>query len=142
MTSRFIELFTDPLDMIKGIRTQANVGLRIWGPVLIFPQVIGGLFFINRPSGFVVLVGLIAMLMTAGYIHRHAPLSRLIGICQVWWLLTVPWLFLQALNQETLTLFSVWLWYVNITMIVSLLMDVYGFHLFLTSENSTYKEDE
>lgn len=142
MTSRFIELFTDPLDLIKGIRTQANVGLRIWGPVLIFPQVIGGLFFINRPSGFVVLVGLIAMLMTAGYIHRHAPLSRLIGICQVWWLLTVPWLFLQALNQETLTLFSVWLWYVNITMIVSLLMDVYGFHLFLTSENSTYKEDE
>lgn len=142
MSSRIAELFTDPLDMIQGIRGEAKIGLRIWGPGLLLPQAIGGLYFITRPEGVVVLVGLIVMLLTAGYIHRHAPLSRLIGLCQVWWLLTVPWLFVQAINQETLSLFSVWLWYVTVTMIISLVMDVYGFHLFLTSKNATYHEGE
>ncbi|MCR9137697.1 MAG: hypothetical protein NXI27_16995 [Alphaproteobacteria bacterium] len=140
MSNRLLEVFTDPLDMIKGIRTQARGGLRLWGPALILPQAIGGLVFINRPAGFVVFAGLIAMLLSAGYIHRHAPLSRLIGICQVWWLLTIPWLFRQALDQEMLSVFSIWLWYVVTTMIISLLLDVYGFHQYLTSQNRTYSQ--
>lgn len=140
MSNRLLEVFTDPLDMIKGIRTQARGGLRLWGPALLFPQAIGGLIFINTHVGFVVFTGLIAMLLSAGYIHRHAPLSRLIGICQVWWLLTIPWLFGQALDQEMLSVFSIWLWYVVTTMIISLLLDVYGFHQYLTSQNRTYSQ--
>jgi len=128
--------------MVRGIRSQAHLGIRIWGPSLLFPQAIGGLYFINRLEGVVVLVGLIVMLATVGYIHRHAPMSRLIGVGQAWWLLTAPWLLHQAMNLETLTVFSVWLWYVTITMIISLLMDAYGFHMYLTSENKSYREED
>lgn len=110
MIQRFIELFTDPLNMIRRIRTESNLGLNIWGPGLLFPQALGGIYFLNTPEGIGVLVALIVMLVTAGYIHRHAPLSRIIGICQAWWLLIIPWLFQQALAQETLFLFSSWLW--------------------------------
>ncbi len=138
MNRRLLELFTDPVDMIKGIRKESDLGLNIWGPALLFPQAIGGLYFLETLEGVVVLVALILMLGSAGYIHRHAPLSRLIGVCQVWWVLIIPWLFQQALNQQTLTLFSVWLWYVTATISISLLMDVYGFHLFLTTKNRTY----
>jgi hypothetical protein len=141
MAHRIIELFTDPVDMVRGIRSQANITLRIWGPGLLFPQAIGGLYFINRLEGVVVFAGLVVMLITAGYIHGHAPLSRLIGICQFWWLLTVPWLLDQAMSQQTISVFSAWLWYVTVTMIISLLMDIYGFHLYITSGNTTYREE-
>ncbi len=138
---RILELFTDPVDMVRGLRREAGPGINIWGPTLLAPQAAGGLYFIQTMEGVVVLVSLVLMLVSAGYIHRHAPLSRLIGICQVWWLLIIPWLTQQALAQETLSLFAVWLWYVTVTIIISLLMDFYGFHLYLTSENKSYSED-
>lgn len=137
---RIIDLFTDPLDMIRAIRRESNKSLNIWGPSLLFPQALGGVYFINTREGIVVLVSLILMLVSAGYIHRHAPLSRIIGICQAWWLLIIPWLFKQALHQETLTIFSGWLWYVTVTIIISLLLDVYGVHLYLTTDNKSYRE--
>ena len=141
-TRRLLELFTDPADMVGSLRSQADPWLNIWGPCLLFPQAIGGLCFIGRPEGLVVVAGLVVMLLTVGYIHRHAPLSRLIGIGQAWWLLTVPWLFRQALSQDTVSVFSAWLWYVTVTMIASLVMDAYGFHLYLTTGNRTYRKDK
>ncbi|MEX0345840.1 MAG: hypothetical protein AB3N20_13020 [Rhizobiaceae bacterium] len=142
MMRRVAELFTDPVDMVQGLRREAGPGINLWGPSLLAPQAVGGLYFIQTPEGVTVFVSLVAMLMSAGYIHRHAPLSRLIGVCQVWWVLIIPWLTQQALAQETLSLFSVWLWYVTLTIIISLVMDIYGFHLYLTSENKSYREDD
>jgi len=141
MLRRFFELFTDPLDMIRGIRRESHLGLNIWGPSLLFPQAIGGLLFFDTTEGVIVLVALVLMLVTAGYIHRHAPLSRLIGICQFWWMLIIPWLFQQSLAQQTLSLFSGWLWYVTTMIAISLLMDIYGVHLYLTTDNKTYSEE-
>ncbi len=138
---RIIDLGRDPLDMIRYIRQEAAPGLDLWGKCLGLPQAIGGVVFIAHIEGAVILGGLIAMLMSAGYIHRHAPLSRLIGICQVWWLLTLPWLMQRAMEQESLTVFSAWLWYTVLTMAISIVMDVYGVHLFLTTDHETYHRD-
>lgn len=125
--------------MIRGIRSESNLAMNIWGPSLLFPQAAGGILFINTKEGVIVLVSLVVMLMTAGYIHRHKPLSRLIGVCQAWWLLIIPWLVQQAMGQEAFSLFSGWLWYVSVTIVISLIMDVYGFHLYLTSDDKTYR---
>ncbi len=141
MFNRLIELFTDPFDMVRGLRSSAGGGLNVWGPSLLAPQAVGGLIWINRPEGSVVLLGLVIMLITVGYIHRHEPLSRLIGVGQAWWLLSAPWLLFRAIGQEAPSIFSFWLWYVAITMIVSIVMSAYGFHLFLTSDNQTYEEN-
>lgn len=142
MANRLIELFTDPIDMVKGLRKEARTGMNIWGPSLLFPQFIGGVYFLNTLVGAVVLIGVIVMFLTAGYFHRHRPLSRLIGVCQAWWLLTIPWLFYQAMAQTDVSVFSIWLWYVVITIIVSLAMSAYGVHLYLTTENQSYRESE
>ncbi len=140
---RLAELILDPIDMIRSIRREAEPSLNVWGPALVFPQAIGGLVFIGRIEGVVILGGLVAMLLTAGYIHRHAPLSRLTGICQVWWLLTLPWLARRAFEQEAVTVFSAWLWYTVITTAISIVMDAYGIHLYLTTgNNKTYRRDE
>ena len=135
-------LVIDPFNMIRDLRKEGDPWLNIWGPALLAPQLIGGLVFINRPEGVVVLAGLLVMLATAGYIHRHAPLSRLIGICQAWWLLTLPWLCLQALDQGVATVFSAWLWYVVATMAASIVMDAYGIHLYLTTDDRTYSRNK
>ena len=142
MGKRLVELLTDPLDMIRGIRREASRGLRVWGPSLLFPQFIGGIYFGNTQIGLVVLCGVTIMLLTAGYVHRHAPLSRLIGVCQCWWLLTIPWLFHQALLHAEWSIFSVWLWYVVLTITISLIMSAYGFHLYLIDRNSNYRADQ
>ena len=139
---RMADLVLDPIDMIRSIRREADPWLNVWGPALIFPQAVGGLIFVGRIEGAVVLGGLIAMLVSAGYIHRHAPLSRLTGICQVWWLLTLPWLVERAIGQDSVSVFSIWLWYVVVTIAISLVMDVYGFHLYLTTDNKTYRRDQ
>ena len=142
MSNRLLELFTDPLDMVRGLRKHAGSAMNLWGPSLLAPQAIGGLYFLDRAEGVAVLAGLIVMLLTAGYIHRHAYLSRLIGVCQAWWMVTAPWLLVRATEQEAVTPFSVWLWYVTITMIASIAMSAYGFHLFLTSDNRSYDENQ
>jgi hypothetical protein len=69
-------------------------------------------------------------------------MSRLIGLGQAWWLLSAPWLLLRAMEQELVSAFSIWLWYVAITIIASIILSAYGFHLFLTSEDQTYVEGE
>jgi len=142
MANRLLEIFTDPLDMVRSLRKSARGGLNIWGPSLLAPQAIGGVIWIDRLEGVVVLCGLVLMLLTVGYIHRHAPMSRLIGLGQAWWLVSAPWLLLRAMEQEAINAFSIWLWYVAITIIVSVFLSAYGFHLFLTSEDQTYVEDE
>ena len=138
---RLADLVLDPIDMIRSLRREADPWLNFWGPSLILPQAVGGLVFFGRIEGAVVLGGLISMLVTAGYIHRHAPLSRLTGICQAWWFLTLPWLAERAIDQDTVSVFSVWLWYTVVTMAISIVMDVYGVHLYLTTDNRTYRRD-
>ena len=68
--NRLIDLVLDPLDMIRSLRREADPGLNIWGPSLLAPQLFGGLYFLDRTEGVVVLVGLFVMLITAGYIRR------------------------------------------------------------------------
>ena len=120
---RLVDLLIDPFRMIRDIRAELSSAMGLWGPALNVPQVVGGLLFIARAEGAVILIVWVPMIVCAGFIHRHMHFSKLAGICQVWWLPVLSWLIERALSYDAVTPFLVWLWYVIITMTISLILD-------------------
>ena len=137
---RIVELFLDPIRMINDIRSELSQGLGLWGPALNVPQLLGGLYYIRETEGWVILLFWFLMIMTAGSIHRNQRFSRLIGVSQSWWLLILPFLYVSAVQKSEFSVFSIWLWYVCITMTISVLLDAFDFHRYITTEDKTYKK--
>lgn len=138
--TRLFDLFLDPIRMIRDIRTELPRALDVWGAALNFPQLAGGLYFIGTLEGSLVLGSWLLVMLTAGYIHRHQRFSRLIGLCQVWWLPVLPALIQGAVGQTEISVFSVWLWYVCVTMVISLVLDVYDIHRYVSAADRTYRK--
>ncbi|MEH6477895.1 MAG: hypothetical protein V7727_19550 [Sneathiella sp.] len=135
---RLVDLFIDPIRMIQDIRRELSRGMGIWGPALNFPQLLGGIYYFGTIEGRLIFFSWLLMIITAGYIHRHQPFSRLIGVSQVWWFPILPLLLGYAWQQTELSIFSVWLWYVCSTMGISLVLDVFDFHRYITTDDRRY----
>ena len=116
-------LILDAVNMIKDIRKQ-GLAIDLWGALLNFPQIIGGLVFIRTIEGQVVFGLAIVTLMVAGQIHKRERFSRLTGLCHLPWLAMLPWLAWRLMAHEHSTAQSGWLIYVIVTVFVSLVFDV------------------
>ena len=138
--TRLLDLFVDPIRLVRDIRTELPRAVDIWGAALNLPQLVGGLAFIGTLEGRLVLGSWLLVMLTAGYIHRHQRFSRLIGLCQVWWLPVLPTLLRSAGTQAEAGVFALWLWYVCVTMVISLVLDVYDIRRYLTTADRTYRK--
>lgn len=115
-------LIFDAINMIKDIRRQ-GLAIDLWGALLNFPQIIGGLIFITSIEGQIVFVLAILTLMVAGQIHKRERFSRLTGLCHLPWLGMAPWLIWRLKSQDHSDLQTAWMIYVIVTVVVSLIFD-------------------
>jgi len=116
-------LLKDIINMIKDIRS-TSVAINLWGRALNIPQIAGGLIFIYTLEGSLVLIAEIAALLVASQIHKRSPFSRLMGMCHLPWLALAPWLLYRLQTVEHGPFLQAWLYYVAVTMCISLVFDV------------------
>ena len=115
-------LFLDTVAMIRDIRRQ-GLAIDLWGALLNFPQIVGGLVFIARLEGLLVFATAIVTLLVAGQIHKRARFSRLTGLCHLPWLVLLPWLLYRLQTVEHGLALKIWGYYVAATMLISLIFD-------------------
>lgn len=119
-----IDVVLDPFRMIRDIRRTLPKSVGRWGGALNIPQAVGGLVFITRPEGAMILVSWALGMMIAGRIHRHRPFSKLIGICHATWLPVLPFLLWRLASGPELSIFYGWLAYTVVTMLICLALDI------------------
>lgn len=132
-----MQLVADAFDMIRDIdRERPLIGK--WGLALNLPQVIGIIFFYDRPLAWGILLASIVSVMIAGKIHRKHPFSHLTSLVHVvWWPLTPA--FLQAiLTTPWSSGYGLWLYYIAITMAVCLFLDTRNIWRFIFSDDHTF----
>ncbi|MEM7134569.1 MAG: hypothetical protein AAF702_50350 [Chloroflexota bacterium] len=124
-----MNLITDAINMIRDIRGIGGM-ISMWGGLLNMSQLLGGLVFITKVEGLAVLITVLIMLMIAGQIHKRTPFSRLTGLCQLPWLILMPWLVYRLITFEHAVYFQAWGWLVATLMAISLAfvaLDVYRY---------------
>lgn len=119
-----LDVVLDPFRMIRDIRRTLPKPVGRWGGALNIPQAVGGLLFLTRPEGAMVLVSWALGMMIAGRIHRFRPFSKLIGMCHATWLPVLPFLMWRVFSGPELSLFYVWLVYTVVTMLICLALDL------------------
>jgi hypothetical protein len=95
---------------------------------------VGGLVFIWAIEGQVVLLTIILTLVVAGQIHKRTPFSRLIGICHLPWMVMLPWVVWRLATVSHDIYLQVWLGYVVVTVLISLVFDVFDLARFLRGD--------
>ena len=128
-------LILDAISMIKDIRAQGRA-IDLWGALLNIPQLIGGLVFITHIEGQLIFAAEIIALMIAGQIHKRMRFSRLIGICHLPWLALLPWLVHRLQNFEHSALLKGWLYYVAITIFISLIFDALDLYRYVRGDRT------
>ena len=128
-------LVLDAISMIKDIRSKGGA-IDLWGKALNIPQLIGGLIFVTTIEGQMILAMLIVTLVVAGQIHKRTPFSRLIGICHLPWIILLPWLVVRLDTIDYSTGMRFWLYYVSVTIAVSLVLDVMEVFRYVKGEKS------
>ena len=116
-------IVSDSLAMIRAIRAQPGP-IGAWGFWLNIPQIVGGVLFLFRVEAVAVLLAELVALAVAGQIHRRSPFSRLTGLCHLPWLVLLPWLLVRLATGDNGLWYAAWLWYVCITIAISLVFDV------------------
>jgi len=128
-------LLLDPFRMIRDIRSQ-SLAIYAWGGLLNIPQLVGGLIFISTIEGQVILATIIATLVVAGQIHKRRPVSRLIGICHLPWLVMLPWLVYRLQIFEHSAPLKIWAYYVAATIFISLIFDFLDVYRYARGEKT------
>jgi len=126
-------LIRDAIRMIRDINA-SGFAISLWGGLLNIPQLIGGLIFIATVEGQAILAAEIVALAIAGQIHKRNRFSRLIGICHFLWLALLPWLVYRIVGFDHSAVLTVWLWYVAVTILISLIFDVRDVFLYFRGE--------
>jgi len=113
--------------------------MRVWGPLLNFPMVIGGLFFISHFESVMILGTCIGTVLVAAQIHKRAPFTRLSSLVHVVWLPLFPYLVQVLIDRGVADLYSAWLAFVTLTMGICLALDALNIALYLSSSNNKYE---
>ena len=116
-------VISDIFKMISEI-SAANSRVNIWGAALNIPQLLGGLIFIRSNEGIIILVSVLVTLLVASQIHKRTRFSRLMALCHLPWLLVLPWLLYRLVINDYSLFFQIWMIYVAVTMLISLVLDV------------------
>ncbi len=113
--------------------------MRIWGPLLNAPMVLGGLIFINHFEAVLILATCVGSVLVAAQMHKRTPFTRLSSLVHVVWLPLFPYLVQMLVDQGVVNLYSAWLAFVTITMGLCLAFDALNLALYFSSPNSKYE---
>lgn len=139
MTPATIPPLRDFLQMRRDL-VAARPGIDIWGAALNIPLLVGGVAFVYTIEGALILATTLLSLIVAPRMHRHRPLSRLMGVCHLPWLALIPALVWWLTRHHHGIVFDVWLVYAIAVMSVSVLFDVYDVWRYLATDNKTYAD--
>jgi len=113
--------------------------MRIWGPALNGPMVLGGVIFIDHFEAVLILISCVISVLAAAQIHKRLPFSRLTSLVHIVWLPLFPLLVQTLMADGVASLYGAWLAYVTVTMGISLAFDVWNVALYLLSKNSKFE---
>ncbi|MGI9355310.1 MAG: hypothetical protein ACR2PF_09160 [Rhizobiaceae bacterium] len=128
-------MFQDVFQMISDIRDK-SLGVWIWGGLLNIPQFLGGLYFITAIEGLLVFVTLVLTQLIAAQIHRRFAFSRLIVFCHLPWLALLPWLTYRLVHYGHDLPFRLWLYYVSVTILISLIFEFIEAYRYLRGDKT------
>lgn len=125
-------------DLIKVIGDigRKSFWLGKWGQSLNFPMFFGPLFFYEKTVVWVIFFCNLVAVLTAAQIHKKAPFSRFTSICHIAWF---PMLYLMAraiMDPMNSIYFDSWLYYVSVTVIISLVLDVFNLFKYFNGDRS------
>jgi hypothetical protein len=128
----------DVKSMIEDLQ-RASPFMRIWGPLLNAPMVLGGLVFINRFEAVLILISCVGSVLVAAQVHKRVPFTRLSSLVHVVWLPLFPYLVQVLIDRGVVDLYSAWLAFVTLTMGICLSLDALNIALYLSSSNNKYE---
>jgi hypothetical protein len=113
--------------------------MRIWGPLLNAPMVLGGLVFFYRFEAVLILISCVGSVLIAAQMHKRVPFTRLSSLVHIVWLPLFPYLVQVLIEQGVVDLFSAWLAFVTLTMGICLALDALNIALHLSSSNNKFE---
>lgn len=128
-------LFTDLFKMINDIRRK-SFWLGKWGQFLNFPMLFAPIFFHASKVVWIVFVCNLVAVLIAAQIHKKTPFSRLTSICHLAWLPMFYFMFAAFQYPKTTSFLKGWLYYVAITVTISLALDIFNLFKFAIGDRS------
>lgn len=134
-----------PMGWIRDVKTmiedlqRVSPFMRVWGPLLNGPMVLGGLVFIYRFEAVLILITCMGSVLVAAQMHKRAPFTRLSSLVHVVWLPLFPYLVQALTERGVVDLFSAWLAFVTLTMGICLVLDALNIALYFSSSNNKYE---
>lgn len=128
----------DVKSMIEDLQ-RVSPFMRIWGPLLNAPMVLGGLVFINRFEAVLILISCVGSVLVAAQMHKRVPFTRLSSLVHIVWLPLFPYLVQVLIDRGMVDLYSAWLAFVTLTMGICLALDALNIALYLSSSNNKYE---
>ncbi len=128
----------DVKNMIEDLQ-RVSPFMRVWGPLLNAPMVLGGLIFLYRFEAVLILVTCVGSVLVAAQMHKRMPFTRLSSLVHVIWLPLFPYLVQTVIGQGVVDAYSTWLAFVTVTMGVCLAFDALNIALCLSSSNNRYE---
>jgi len=113
--------------------------MRIWGPLLNAPMVLGGLVFFYRFEAVLILISCVGSVLIAAQMHKRVPFTRLSSLVHIVWLPLFPYLVQVLIDRGVVDLYSAWLAFVTLTMGICLALDALNIALYLSSSNNKYE---
>lgn len=133
------------MDWIKAAKamiddlTRVSPFMRVWGPALNGPMVLGGLIFIGHFEAVLILLSCVFSVLVAAQIHKRSPFSRLTSLVHIVWLPLFPLLIQTLMGHGLGSIYGAWLAYVTVTMGISLVFDAWNIAVYLFSKNSKFE---
>jgi hypothetical protein len=128
----------DAKAMIDDLR-RVSPFMRVWGPSLNGPMVLGGLVFISHYEAVLILISCVISVLFAAQIHKRSPFSRLTSLVHIVWLPLFPLLLKAVSSHGVGDIYGIWLGFVTVTMGISLAFDVLNTALYLLSKNNKFE---
>ncbi len=128
----------DVKNMIEDLQ-RVSPFMRVWGPLLNAPMVLGGLVFINRFEAVLILASCVGSVVVAAQIHKRVPFTRLSSLVHVVWLPLFPYLVQVLMDRGIADLYGAWLAFVTLTMGICLALDALNIALYLSSSSDKYE---
>ncbi len=128
----------DVKSMIEDLQ-RVSPFMRVWGPLLNAPMVLGGLIFLNRFEAVLILISCVGSVLIAAQMHKRVPFTRLSSLVHIVWLPLFPYLVQVLIDRGVADLYSAWLAFVTLIMGICLALDALNIALYLSSSNNKYE---
>lgn len=130
-------LIKDAYTMISDLK-RTSPFMRIWGPLLNVPHVVGGLVFVAHFEALLILISALFSVIAAAQIHKRFSFSRMTSIVHIVWLPLLPFLLAALRDADLQSAYGLWLAFSTTTIVISLVLDMRNIFLFLSTRNNTF----